>query len=197
MKREQIIEMNCETRGLKICGEIMYQTREEANEYADAILTLEQKESKSAEEILESLHNIERMSANMEDSYVLKRTALRAMEEYRQQPQKESCPIDTEKGCPYLFSHSTDCRNCEFKPRPSIWRQIWKLIIFLIHYRKPDQEPQKETEVQHKEAIDPLKVAKDNAELLLSIYITELRKRGHPERRIRRIVKKKFNIVVK
>ena len=43
---------------------------------------------KSAEEILDRIHNIERMSACMEDSYVLKRTAIKAMQEYAQQGSK-------------------------------------------------------------------------------------------------------------
>jgi hypothetical protein len=40
---------------------------------------------KLAEEILNRVHNIERMSAEMDDSYVLKRTALRAMQEFAKQ----------------------------------------------------------------------------------------------------------------
>jgi len=44
-------------------------------------------EGVTAEEILNRVHNIERMSADMGDSYVLKRTALRAMEEYAKSKQ--------------------------------------------------------------------------------------------------------------
>ena len=47
-----------------------------------------QEVSVSAEEILDRIHNIERMSACMEDSYVLKRTAIKAMQEYAQQGSK-------------------------------------------------------------------------------------------------------------
>jgi len=46
-------------------------------------------EQQEAEEILDRIHNIERMSACMEDSYVLKRTAIKAMQEYAQQGFKD------------------------------------------------------------------------------------------------------------
>jgi len=52
------------------------------------ILNKQSKEQQEAEEILDRIHNIERMSACMEDSYVLKRTAIKAMQEYAQQESK-------------------------------------------------------------------------------------------------------------
>jgi len=52
------------------------------------ILNKQSKEQQEAEEILDRIHNIERMSACMEDSYVLKRTAIKAMQEYAQQGSK-------------------------------------------------------------------------------------------------------------
>lgn len=84
---------------------------------------------------------------------------------------------------------------------PSIWSQIWNLVEYLIQHWKnrnqPAQQPQPILESKPKTAEEMRKEAQDNAELLLSIYITELRKKGLTERRIRRIVKTKFNIVVK
>jgi len=50
-------------------------------------------EEVGAEEMLEKIHNIERMSACMEDSYVLKRTAIRAMHEYIQQSKRKISDI--------------------------------------------------------------------------------------------------------
>ena len=42
-----------------------------------------------------------------------------------------------------------------------------------------------------------LREAQSNAEVLLSVYVKRLRQRGYPERRIRRMVKSKFNITIK
>jgi len=50
-------------------------------------------EEVGAEEILDRIHNIERMSACMEDSYVLKRTAIRAIHEYAQQSKRKISDI--------------------------------------------------------------------------------------------------------
>jgi len=65
-------------------------TFERIEELTEELQALEWQEEggMSAEEILDKIHNIERMSACMEDSYVLRRTAIRAMEEYAQQSSK-------------------------------------------------------------------------------------------------------------